>query len=177
MEFAQLVQERRSVRAYKEAEIRKEDIEEIVKTALFAASWKNTETGRYYVALSEEAKKAVCEALPEFNRNSSKNAAYIVAAFKKGESGYSNSINDFTDDLRDSWGAYDLGLQSSYLLLKARELGYDTLIMGIRDDRKIREYFNIPEDEAIMPVIAIGKRDGDPQLRPRKDIKDVLMIK
>ena len=70
MEFTKLVQERRSVRSYREAEVSKEDIEEMVRTALFAASWKNTETGRYYVALSKEAVDAVRDALPDFNRNS-----------------------------------------------------------------------------------------------------------
>ncbi|MBR3228470.1 MAG: nitroreductase family protein [Erysipelotrichaceae bacterium] len=177
MEFTKLVQERRSVRSYREAEVSKEDIEEMVRTALFAASWKNTETGRYYVALSKEAVDAVRDALPDFNRNSTENAAYIVASFKKGESGWSNTINGFTDELRDSWGAYDLGLQNSYLMLKATELGYDTLVMGIRDEKKLRGYFNIPQDEAVMPVIAIGKRAEEPKLRPRREVKNVLSLK
>ena len=60
----------------------------------------------------------------------------------------------------DYWGAYDLGLQNSYLILKAKELGYDTLIMGLRDEEKLRAYFNIPEDEIMLPVIAIGKANS-----------------
>ena len=115
MEFQELVKTRRSCRKYVEAQVKKEDIEEIVKCALMAPSWKNSETGRYYVAISEDAKKVIYDALPDFNQNSSKNSSYIVTTFKKGISGSGN----------DYWGSYDLGLQNSYLVLKAKEMGYD----------------------------------------------------
>lgn len=167
MEFSKLVEQRRSCRKYIPSEIKKEDIEEIVKCALMAPSWKNSETGRYYVAIDEETIDKVYDCLPDFNQNSSKNAAYIIATFKKGISGNGN----------DMWGSYDLGLQNAYLLLKASELGYDTLVMGLRDETKLREIFNIPDDEIMLPVIALGKRKDDLRLNPRKDISEVLVIK
>lgn len=176
MEFNELLEKRRSVRSYKKADIKKEDIEEIIEATLLAPSWKNSETGRYYIALNEEAIKEIYESLPIFNRNSSKNAAYIVATFKKGVSG-TTLPNIFADELKDSWGAYDLGLQNAYLMLKASDLGYDTLIMGLRDEKRIREYFKIPDDEIMMPIIAIGKRDGEAKLAKRKALDDVLKIK
>lgn len=43
-----------------------------------------------------------------------------------------------------------------YLILKARAMGFDTLIMGMRDADALRSLFSIPEDEAVMAVIAIG---------------------
>lgn len=167
MEFSKLIEIRRSCRSYKEGIPSKSDIEEIVKCALMAPSWKNSETGRYYVALDSEAINEVYECLPDFNKNSSKNAAYIVATYKKGISGNGD----------DMWGAYDLGLQNSYLILKASELGYDTLIMGLRDEDRLRKYFSIPDDEIMLPVIAIGKKAKELNLNPRKEIKEVLNIK
>ena len=176
MELNEVLMKRRSVRSYKKAEVREEDVKAIIEAALLAASWKNSESGRYYVALSEEARKEVYDALPDFNRNSTVNAAYIIAAFKKGLSGCGKP-GEYADDLKDSWGAYDLGLQNSYLMLKASQLGYDTLVMGLRDVDKLRKYFGIPEDEIIMPVIAIGIKDKEASLRPRKGLAEVLVIK
>ena len=167
MEFSKLVQERRSCRSFTNEPVSKTDIEEIIKCALMAPSWRNSETGRYYVAIDQDAINEVYECLPDFNQKSSKNAAYIIATFKKGISG----------DGDDNWGSYDLGLQNSYLILKARELGYDTLIMGLRDENKLREIFSIPDDEIMLPVIAIGKRNGDLSLRQRKELDEVLKIK
>ena len=176
MELGELLIQRRSVRSYKEAKVTKEDIEAIIKATLYAPSWKNTETGRYHVAISEEAIKAVYDCLPGFNQKSTKNAAYIVSSYKKELSGCSTP-GVFTDEHKDSWGAYDLGLQNSYLILKASEMGYDTLIMGLRDEEKLREYFNIPDDEIILPVIAIGKRDKEVTMVPRKTVEEVLNTK
>lgn len=167
MEFCELVKTRRSCRSYEKANVSKQDIEEIITCALQAPSWKNSETGRYYVAIEDDAINEVYNCLPEFNQKSSKNAAYIIATFKKGESGNGD----------DNWGCYDLGLQNSYLILKAKELGYDTLIMGLRDENRLREIFSIPDDEIMLPVIAIGKANVELTNRPRKTLDEVLRIK
>lgn len=176
MEFNKLIKERRSIRAYKDEDVKKKDIETIIKTTLLAPSWENSETGRYYVATSKEAKKIVYDCLPDFNKRASKNSSYIITTFKKNISGTINK-NVFADKLKNSWGAYDLGLQNSYLILKAKDLGYDTLIMGLRNEKVLRKYFNIPNDEIMMPVIAIGKKNKKANLVKRKDIKEVLIIK
>ena len=175
MEFNKLIKERRSIRAYKDEEVKKKDINTIIKATLMAPSWKNTETGRYYVALSKEAKEIVYNSLPDFNKHASKNASYIIATYKKDLSGVGYN-NTFTDKLKNSWGAYDLGLQNSYLILKAKDLGYDTLIMGLRDEKTLRKYFHISSDEIMMPVIAIGKKNSKARLNNRKDISEVLHI-
>lgn len=175
MELSVLSEKRRSIRKYTNERISKEEIEEIICFAQKAPSWKNSQTGRYYVALSDEAIKAVYDALPDFNRRSSQGAAYIVSSFKKNLSG-SLKENEMSKE-GDLWGSYDLGLQNCYLLLKAAELDYDTLIMGIRDEEALRAYFEIPEDEIILPVIAIGKRDIEPNKRIRKDLSEILKIR
>ncbi len=175
MEFSELTKIRRSIRKYKDGQVQKEDIDAIFECVKMAPSWKNSQTGRYYVALSEEAIQAVRETLPDFNRNSSMNAAYIVASFKKGLSGALKA--DQMSSEGDLWGAYDLGLANAYLVLKARELGYDTLIMGIRDEDALRAYFAIPDDEIILPVIAIGKGDGEPRINKRKELDEILKVR
>lgn len=176
MEFCELLLKRRSIRSYKDEPVLEKDVNEIVKAALYAPSWRNCESGRYYVALSDEAINTVYESLPDFNKASTKNSAYIIATYKLNESG-TVGTGEYTDDLKDRWGAYDLGLQNAYLMLEASELGYDTLVMGLRDVDKIREYFAIPDDEVIMPVIAIGKRAVEPNLNKRKEVEEVLKIK
>lgn len=167
MEFSELIKARRSCRKFAQAPVLKEDIEKIIEATVLAPSWKNSETGRYYVSLDSKAIEEVYETLPDFNKTSSKNAAYIVCTYKKGISGNGN----------DAWGAYDLGLQNSYMILKAKELGYDTLIMGLRDEARLREIFDIPEDEIMLPVIAIGKADGELKNPQRKQVSEVLKIK
>lgn len=173
MEFSRLAVERRSVRAYEAGQvIDKAVLEEIITTTLQAPTWKNTETGRYYIANSEEMMGKVRDCLPGFNQNSTANAsAYIVTTYVKNVSGFTQGQPD--NELGNEWGAYDLGLQNAYMLLKAKEMGYDSLIMGLRDADAIREVLDIPEEEIVFAVIALGKREGEPVIRRRKTVDDV----
>ena len=102
MEFNQLVIQRRSCRKFLDEEIKKEDIEKILQTTLLAPSWKNSETGRYYIAISKQAKQVVYDALPDFNKVSSKGASYIIATYKKGLSGCGKE-KEYVDKFIDTY--------------------------------------------------------------------------
>ena len=176
MEFSTLIESRRSIRDYKkESAISKEDVIAMIYAAQQAPSWKNSQTGRYYAVISEKGIEDLrINCLPGFNFERTQNAlAYIVVAFKKGISGFGPG-GDAVDSIGNGWGAYDLGLQNENLILKARELGYDTLIMGLKNNDMLRKTLQIPDDEEIMSVIAVGKRNVDPEKPMRKDISEIL---
>ena len=174
MTFSELVLKRRSVRSYQaDRPLDRSLIRQILETAQLAPSWKNSQTGRYYVVSSPELLSAARACLPTFNQNSSKNAsALIVTAFVKGQAGFTAGKAD--NELGDGWGAYDLGLQNAYSILRASELGLDTLIMGIRDAEGLRRLLGIPETEEIAAVLALGYREGEPAFRPRKDLDEIV---
>ena len=176
MEFKELIEARRSVRQYVASEISKAEVEEIVGEALNAPSWKNTEVTRYYAAVSAAAKGRLWnEALPSFNVASTANAAALVAVtFRKGESGYMGA--DPANELGEMWGAYDCGLASAYFILAAKNHGWDSLILGIRDAEKIRAIMGIPDDEVVTSVIAFGKAAGTAAKPSRKPVGEVVKV-
>lgn len=175
MEFNELIQLRRSVRSYQEGKtVERSKIVEILKAVQLAPTWKNSQTGRYYVVDTPEKVELMRNTcLPQFNQKSSRNAsALIVTTFVKNVAGYTAGEPD--NEWGNKWGAYDLGLQNAYLVLKARELGMDTLIMGIRDEKEIRRQLEIPEEEDVAAVIALGFRESEPVFRPRKDLDEIV---
>ena len=172
MEFSELLRERRSMRRYAGG-IPHEDLVRILKEAQQAPSWKNRQASRCYVAETPETLEDLrAAALPSFNRASSAGAALIVTAYVKDTVGFENG--EPVNEAGNGWGAYDLGLHDAYLVLAARNAGYDTLIMGIRDAEAIRARLAIPENEAIMSVIAVGKRGAEPVEKPRKELGEVV---
>ena len=176
MKFSELIEARRSVRKYAKAEISKDEMTKIVEEALNAPSWKNTETTRYYAAIGDDVKAKIwSDALPGFNAASSENAAALVAVtFVPGESGYMGDTP--ANELGEMWGAYDCGLASSYFVLTAKNHGWDTLIMGIRDTAKVKAILNIPEKEILTSVIAVGKSAQPYFKNPRKPVTEVLKV-
>ena len=176
MEFNELIEARRSVRKYVPGEISKDEMSAIVGEALNAPSWKNTEVTRYYAAVSAGAKDRLWkEALPGFNVTSTANAAALVAVtFKNGESGYMGTAA--ANELGEMWGAYDCGLASAYFVLAAKNHGWDSLILGIRDAEKIKALMGIPEDEVVTSVIALGKAAHPAAKPPRKPVDEALKV-
>lgn len=175
MEFKELIIERKSIRRYREGcTIPRETLADILKDAAMAPTWKNSQTGRCYAVTDPETlAKLRQEALPSFNANSSANAAaLLVTTFVRKISGFNG--DEPANECGDEWGAYDLGLRDAYLVLSAKDHGYDTLIMGIRDGEKIRSLLGVPETEEIVSVIAVGVRDQEPAPRPRKDLAETV---
>lgn len=172
MEFMELINDRRSVRAYEDKPVDRALVEEVIRAAQLAPSWKNSQTGRYYAALDQAARERIWACLPLYNQKSSAHAALIVTAFERGVAGFNGGVA--ANELGDQWGAYDLGLQNMLLTLRARELGLDTLIMGIRDADAIRAAAHIPDTEAVVAVIALGYRAQDPAAKPRKATEEIL---
>lgn len=176
MEFLNVLKERRSIRAYKDEEIDKEVICDLIKNAQLAPSWKNSQTARYYVAHSKEARQRLLECLPDFNRERTEKAsAFIVTSVVHGISGYSRDGSG--THLGIGFECFDNGLAVQNLLLSAQHKGLGTLVMGLYDEGAIREMFQIPNSENIVVVIALGVSDISPDMPARKSLDEILTIK
>ena len=164
---------RRSIRAYEPGRtITEAQVRELLTAAQNAPSWANQQPSKFYVALSPEKHDAVLEMIGG-NKDRVVNAcAFLVCTFEKGKSGFfrGNPAND----AGDFWGAYDNGLNNAYLVLKAREMGFDTLIMGMRDADALRTLFAIPENEAVMAVIALGYRAEEPRMPVHRPLDEIV---
>lgn len=177
MEFDKLIQERRSVRSYDaQKKVTEEQITELIRAMQLAPTWKNFQPGRYYAVLDGEKLEQVrTGCLPEFNQKNCEGAALIVTTFQLNRSGF-NKEGTADNEVGNFWGAYDLGLQNAYLVLKAADMGLDTLIMGIRDGEALKKELEIPENEEVMSVIAVGYGNGQKVLHPRKELEKILKV-
>lgn len=170
----QLLQQRRSIREYDaDRSVPQEDIEEILKAVIEAPSWKNKQTGRYHIVTSADILGKLIECLIPQNRSRVSGApVLIVTSFVKGVVGF-NDAGEQANELGNGWGIYDLGLQNSILLLKATDMGLGSLVLGLRDADAIRDLLQIPSNEIIVSVIALGYKTNDAKRPNRKDISEI----
>lgn len=165
---------RRSIRKYDGSkDVSREELETIIRFAQEAPSWKNQQTSRYHVVCSPDIIAKLRACLGGTNPQKTEGTkALIVTSFRRNIVGFNREgVPD--NEVGNGWGFYDLGLQNAYLLLKAAEEGLDTLVIGIRDEPSIRALLNIPEDETIAAVIAVGHRAEEPQRPPRKELEKI----
>ena len=164
--FDEVLTTRRSIRSY---DATKKISEQEVRTLMEAVQ---EAPSKYYVAMTPEKLAAVQELIGGNKRNVQGAPVLIVSTFERGKSGFfqGNPANE----VGDGWGAYDNGLSNCYLILQARAMGFDTLIMGMRNADKLRSLLNIPENETIMAVIALGYRKNQPVQPRHKQLDDVV---
>ncbi len=171
--FDEVLVTRRSVRSYDSTKtISQTEVRELLAAVQEAPSWANQQPTKYYVAISPEKREAVSNAIGPNKDRVAGAPVLIVSTFERGKSGFfrENPANE----IGDGWGAYDNGLSNAYLVLKARAMGFDTLIMGIRDSNVLRTLCGIPENETVMAVISLGYRAQEPNRPERRPLDEVV---
>ncbi len=171
--FDEVFTSRRSVRSYDASKkITEAEVRDLIKAAQDAPSWANQQPTKYYVAISEEKLAAVQDLVGQNKERIINAPVLIVSTFEKGKSGFFQG--EQTNEIGDGWGAYEHGLSNCYLILQARAMGFDTLIMGMRDADQLRELFSIPDNETVMAVIALGYRAEEPNRPERKNLDEIV---
>ena len=170
--FNDVITSRRSIRSYDATKtISEAEVRTLLTRTQEAPSWANMQPSKYYVAISPEAVTAVQDMVGGNKERILGAPVLIVSTFEKGKSGFFRGQQ--TNDLGDFWGAYDNGLSNAYLVLIARAMGFDTLIMGMRDADAIRSYFSIPGEEMVTAVIALGYRAEEPRTPVHRDLDEI----
>ena len=167
---------RRSIRRFKPDAVSHELIAQIVETASFAPSWKNTQIARYTVIEGDLKNKFAAEATTPFPGNGKiiENApALVVISVIKNRCGYERD-GSFTTPRKDTWQMFDAGVAAQTFCLAAHENGLGTVILGIFDQDKVEELIALPEDREVVTLIPLGYADEEPACPRRKTVEDLL---
>lgn len=174
--FDEIVANRRSVRSYDSTKkISEEQVRTLIATTQEAPSWANVQATRYYVVMSDDKKQEVLTSMMQNKDRAAMAPVLIVTTYKQNQSGFFNG--EAANEVGNSWGAFDAGLSNAFLVLKAKEMGFDTLIMGLRDADGLKKALDIPSDETVMTVVALGYGNQAPRRPNRKALDEILKIK
>ena len=147
---------RRSIRSFTDQPVSHELLSQIIETASFAPSWKNTQITRYIAV--EGAKKS--------------ELAKCTSIFP-GNGGYERD-GSFSTVKGDGWQMYDAGVASEAFCLAAYEQGLGTVIMGLFDQDEASKVLNIPQERELVALIPIGYPAESPAAPKRKTVEDLL---
>ncbi len=175
MNAIECLKTRRSIRKYKPDPISHSQIESLISTASFSPSWKNTQITRYIaIEDSDILNSIINDFTPSFNSNVIKQAPLLMAVtFKKGRCGFERD-GSYTTKKEDRWQMFDVGIACQSFCLAAHNAGLGTLIMGIWDEEGITKLLNIPEDQELAALIAVGYPDIEPEAPKRKSVDELL---
>lgn len=176
MELQKAFESRRSIRKYKNTDIPKETLRELLECARISPSAKNIQPWKIYIAKGE-TKDAVADFMTEYadangpqkyagmysTGTAIKQAPVLLLVFRD---------NDAPLERNDT---LSIGSAVEHILLKATELELGSLwicaMYKVRD--KIANL--IGTDLELYSCIALGHPDEEPSARPRKSLEDIVM--
>lgn len=175
MNTNECIKTRRSIRKYKPDAIDHSLLESLISTASYSPSWKNTQITRYIAIEDPDILNSIVnDYTPDFNSNIIKQVPMLIAVtFKKGRCGFERD-GSFSTKKEDRWQMFDVGVACQTFCLAAHEAGLGTVIMGIWDEDGITKLLDIPEDQELGALIAIGYPDIEPQAPKRKTVEELL---
>lgn len=175
MEVKECILTRRSVRKFLNKPVDHETLEQVIATAAYAPSWKNTQISRYIAIEDRATLDVICrDFLPEHNANIVSGAPLLVAqTFVKNRSGFERD-GSYTTARKDGWQHYDCGIAAQTFCLAAHDAGLGTVIMGIFPHEELGAFLNVPEDQELMALIAVGWPDQESIAPKRKDVDTLL---
>ena len=187
--------ERRSIRKYKDTEVSKGQIREIVEAAVKAPSAKNRQPWKF-IAYSGETKNEFLNTMeaglnkvsgapqlpPDFERLLShayntlkimrQAPALIAVVNTNGRSPFENITTDRR--ITEICDTLSIGAAVENMILKATEIGLGTLWIAntFYAYEELSDF--IGEDGQLACAVALGYADETPNPRPRKPFEDIL---
>lgn len=169
---------RRSIRQFTDQPVPHEVLADIVATASYSPSWKNTQVTRY-LAVEGVLKQKLSGLTSVYPGNSSRmeSAPMVVAvSVVKGRCGYERD-GSFSTVKGDGWQMFDAGIATQSFCLAAHEQGLGTVILGLFDVAEATALLEIPENQELVALICIGYPAEDPAAPKRKTVEELLQFK
>ena len=155
MEFQQVLNARFSVREFQAKPVEDEKINEILKAAQIAPTAKNSQPQKIYVVKSDEAMEKFRQCTKcHFDAPMGFIICYDDDQSFKGRDGR-------------EFGVLDASIVTTYMMLKATELGLGTTWVGLFDAQKTKQLFNMPDNIVPLAYLPVGYPKEGCQPNPR----------
>jgi nitroreductase len=147
---ADLIEQRRSRRAYSPQPVEQKKIDTLFEAARWAPSSMNEQPWAYIYATKDQPElwNKLADTLNESNRVWAKDAPLLILSMARKTHIRNGAVNGSAK--------YDVGAANAFLSMQATQFGLNVHQMGGYDRQKAIESLNIPETHEPMVIMAIG---------------------
>ncbi len=170
------IENRRSIRKYKDEPVDEKIIQQLIKSAVLAPSGDNTQPWHFIIIDDEEVKARVINVSHKQKWMSSAPLLIVcVADIRCRLKGVDDIyLVEETEAFELKQIIRDTAISVEYIVLEAVNAGLGTCWVAWFKQEEIRPVLNIPDDKFVVGVLTVGYPDESPKPRPRKDIKSMV---
>jgi len=163
MTVMEAIRKRYSCRAYQDRPIEREKLKQIFEAARLAPSAKNLQDWRFVAVTDKETKRKLAQAAN--NQTFVQNAGLIIVAC---------TVSDEVMRCGQAVGPIDVAIALEHIALQAAESGLATCWIGSFYPEKVRPIVGIPENVAIIELMAIGYPADSPKEPNRQSLDKIV---
>ncbi|MDH3270985.1 MAG: nitroreductase [Gemmatimonadota bacterium] len=176
MDIFEVIRSRRSIKAYKDRPVSKDEIERLLSLAVLAPNHRMTEPWRFYV-LGPEARAAYGAALGARKAKRVEDPDAAAAVIAKVEQSHrdlpsmlavSTTLDGNPEIREEDYAAAYMAVQNLCLAAAAMGLGTHVKTGGVMDDPRARAAVGVGEDERIVATVSLGEPAEVPEPKPRR---------
>ncbi|MCF7876210.1 nitroreductase family protein [Candidatus Bipolaricaulota bacterium] len=165
MEVKEAILRRRSVRSFKEKDVPRELLEDIMESVRMAPSASNRQDWQFVLVDDSATREKLARAAS--NQNFVKEAPVVVAGINTEMKMMSCGVKA---------GTVDLAIAMDHLTLRAAEEGLGTCWIGAFDQEKTKEILSVPEDSKVITLMPLGYPTYDltKENKRRKALEEII---
>ncbi len=169
-DFFQVVENRRSIRKYKNIEIPDDDISRMIDAARMAPSTNNSQPWQFIVVKEPETIKLL---------SAIAGGQSFIADAKAVVMALANGGSSCCPGNPSMWHVQDTMIATEHIVLAATALGYGSCWVAMLDSRNthdvalVKSTLRIPDNVDIVALVTLGVSDEVPSPRSTKDIHQI----
>lgn len=159
METFEVINTRRSIRAYKDEPIEKSKIDILIESARLAPTAGNKQKFKLIIV--------------DYNEKDLKNRLATACNDQQFVGTASNIIAGISEpDYK--WDQVDVAIVLEHIVLEAVELGLGTCWIGAFKEDEVKRLLKIPKDKKVVALLVVGHPAESPQSKMRKDVSQLV---
>lgn len=170
MDFNEILDNRISVRKFRNKEVSNEIVNNILHMANKSPSAGNLQARNVVIVRGQDRKEKLVAAA--YGQNCVKEAPVVLAINACPDI----SGNQYGERGRRLYAIQDATIFASYIQLAAISLGLDTVWLGAFDDKKVQDILGLDSESVPVTLMPLGYREEAPRYTPRKPL-DYLVYK
>ncbi|NCB41244.1 MAG: nitroreductase [Clostridia bacterium] len=175
MDVKQAIEQRRSVRKYKDIPVEEDKLKILLEAARLAPTGSNTQSGRFIVTQSKEMREKIAE-VSHRQKWMTQAPLFIscIADIRVRIPDGALYIDELSPEFAVKQCIRDVSIQADHIVLQAEELGLSTCWIGWYDQTEIREALNLPSDKYVVCILVVGYANEKPAPRVRNSIEEIV---
>lgn len=170
------IQNRRSIRKYKDRQVEEETLLKIIDCGRLAPSDSNTQPWNFIIVRSEEMRTKLAHVSHKQDWMIGAPVFIVCVAdirVATTETGPLD-INEDTSGIGPKQIILDTAIAGENIVLAAESLGLGTCWVSWYVQDEIRPVLGIPSDKYVVAIITVGYADQKPNQRPRRSLEEVI---